>query len=167
MFPSGHRRPHIVSLLAMVSQPARDFSTSEAPYRCGLVPYPGLHMDYIKEQEGLRAWGFHLVDALNEMTQKFAQPYIIFYPVVSRDGMVFPVNACVRQLQSGLFDPTRAWRGNLVVAKYYDTNYSAMVDASMADYALIKNYLSTTLAPPQSFSAASWSTSETVLHHTY
>ena len=72
-----------------------------------------------------------------------------FDPVISRDGMPFPVNKCVReiQIQAQTFEEGRAWRGNLVVAKYRDPEYSAMIDASMADFPIIKNYLSTHLAP--------------------
>ena len=81
------------------------------------------------------------------MIKKFATPYIVFYPVVSRDGMPFPVNKCIREIQGQVFAERRAWRGNLVVAKYRDTEYSAMTVASMADFPIIKNYLSTHLAP--------------------
>ena len=88
-----------------------------------------------------------LIEALDGMLKKFPTPYIVFYPVVSRDGMPFPVNKCIREIQSDRFDEARAWRGNLVVAKYKDVNYSGMMDASMADFPIIKNYLSTHLAP--------------------
>lgn len=81
------------------------------------------------------------------MLQKFATPYIVFYPVVSRDGMPFPVNKCIREIEGDRFVEANAWRGNLVVAKYKDTKYSTMIDASMADFPIIKNYLSTHLAP--------------------
>ena len=86
-----------------------------------------------------------LVEALDGMITTFLHPYIIFYPVVSRDGMPFPVNRGVREIQSGQFDEARAWRGNLVVAKYRDAKYSAMIDASIADFPIIKNYLYTHL----------------------
>ena len=88
-----------------------------------------------------------LVEALDGMVKKFPTPYIIFYPFVSRDGMPFPVNKCIREIQGHVFDESRPWCGNLVVAKYRDTDYSAMTDASMADFPIIKNYLSTHLAP--------------------
>ena len=81
------------------------------------------------------------------MLKKFSTPYILFYPIISRDGMLFPVNKCIREIQAQTYDEARAWRGNLVIAKYRDTNYSAMIDASMADFPIIKNYLSTHLAP--------------------
>ncbi len=81
------------------------------------------------------------------MIKKFPTPYIVFYPVFSRDGMPFPVNKCIREIQNQMYDETRAWRGNLVVAKYRDADYSVMIDASMADFPIIKNYLSTHPAP--------------------
>ena len=88
-----------------------------------------------------------LVEALDGMLKKFPTPYIVYYPAVSRDGMPFPVNKCIREIQGPLYDDARAWRGNLVVAKYRDTEYSAMTDASMADFPIIKNYLSTHPGP--------------------
>ena len=87
------------------------------------------------------------MEALDGMLKKFPAPYIIFYPLLSRDGMPFPVNKCIREIQGQVFDEARAWRGNLVVAKYRDAEYSAMTDASMADFPIIKNYLSTHLTP--------------------
>lgn len=81
------------------------------------------------------------------MLQKLPTPYVVFYPVMSRDGMPFPVNKCIREIEGSKYAEDRAWRGNLVVAKYKDTKYSAMIDASMADFPIIKNYLSTHLAP--------------------
>jgi hypothetical protein len=81
------------------------------------------------------------------MTKNLPNPYAIFYPVVSRDGMPFPVNKCVREIQGKNYREETAWRGNLVIAKFTDTSYTAMVDASMADFPLIKNYLLTHHSP--------------------
>ncbi|KAI0771531.1 hypothetical protein BD413DRAFT_475573 [Trametes elegans] len=153
MFPADDRPPHVVPLMtspitgALPAPAAR----SAEPYRCGRAPHPEVYMDYIADQLGSQAWCFHLVEALDGMIQKFATPYIVFYPVVSRDGMPFPVNKCIREIQRDRFDEARAWRGNLLVAKYRDgkdgVKYGAMMDASMADFPIIKNYLSTHLAP--------------------
>ena len=76
------------------------------------------------------------------MNKKFDEPYIIFFPVVSRDGIPFPINKYIKDLQGNLFRETAAWRGNIVIAKYRDLQYSAMQKASMADFPLVKNYLS-------------------------
>ena len=43
------------------------------------------------------------VEALDCMTKKFATPYIIFYPIISRDGLQFPVNKLVCNIHSRLF----------------------------------------------------------------
>ena len=77
------------------------------------------------------------------MIKKFTSPYIIFYPVISRDGMPFPINKCIREVQGSFYKESSAWRGNIVVAKYLDTTYMQMTDASMADFPILKNYLST------------------------
>lgn len=77
------------------------------------------------------------------MHTPFNHPFIIFYPTVSRDGMPFPINECVREIQNEgrTYLEAKAWRGTIIVAKYKDTNFSAMADASMADFAILKNYL--------------------------
>ena len=75
------------------------------------------------------------------MNKGFDEPYIIFFPSVSRDNIPFPVNKFVKELQGSLFSERGAWRGNLVIAKY-KKQYSEMKPASMADFPLIKNYLS-------------------------
>ena len=88
-----------------------------------------------------------LIRALDGMNRNFSQPYAIFYPVVSRDGMPFPVNKCVREIQGRSYREELAWRGNIIVAKYRDSPFTSMVDASMADFPIIKNYLLTHGSP--------------------
>jgi hypothetical protein len=80
------------------------------------------------------------VEALDGMNKKFANPYIIFYPVVSRDGMPFPVNKCIREIQG---TGETGWRGNIVIAKYRDSPWTSLLNASMADFPILKNYLMT------------------------
>ena len=84
-----------------------------------------------------------VVEALNGMHTPFHQPFIIFYPTVSRDGMPFPINECVREIQSegGTYLEANAWRGTIVIAKYSDLDFSAVAHASMADFPVLKNWL--------------------------
>ena len=84
-----------------------------------------------------------LVEALDGMNRKFQNPYIIFYPIVSRDGMPFPVNKCTRDIQGQAFVEETAWRGNIVIAKYHEDPFTGMMHASMADFPILKNYLLT------------------------
>ena len=86
------------------------------------------------------------------MNKKFANPYSIYYPVVSRDGMPFPVNRTVRDIQEEVNKGRRGredhlWRGNLVAAKFADNHFTQMMDASMADFPILKNYLATHASP--------------------
>src|SRR6266446_8924977 len=86
------------------------------------------------------------------MNKKFANPYIIYYPVVSRDGMPFPVNRTVRDIQEEVNKGRRLredqlWRGNLVAAKFADDQFTQMMDASMADFPILKNFLGTHPSP--------------------
>ena len=86
------------------------------------------------------------------MNKKFANPYIIYYPVISRDGMPFPVNRTVRDIQDELNKGRRLredqlWRGNLVAAKFADNHFAQMMDASMADFPILKNFLATHPSP--------------------
>ncbi|KAG6866011.1 hypothetical protein C0991_009683 [Blastosporella zonata] len=88
-------------------------------------------------------------EALDGMNRKFSNPYIIFYPTVSRDGMPFPVNKSIREIQGHGFKEETAWRGNIVIAKYRENPFSSMIDASMADFAILRNYLLTHGEPRQ------------------
>jgi hypothetical protein len=95
---------------------------------------------------------FQPVEALDMMNKKFANPYIIYYPVVSRDGMPFPVNRTVRDIQEEVNKGRRLredqlWRGNIVAAKFADDHYAQMIDASMADFPILKNFLGTHASP--------------------
>ena len=84
-----------------------------------------------------------IVEALYGMRKRFATPYIIFYPIAAIDGLPFPVNTFVRDIQGHRFQDKLAWRGDLVVVKYKDPGFSQMHNISMADFPIIKNYLST------------------------
>lgn len=81
------------------------------------------------------------------MNKKFAQPYVVFYPVVSRDGMPFPINKCIREIQGKGFREGIAWRGNIIVAKYRESPFSSMVNGSIADFPILRNYFMTHGAP--------------------
>lgn len=83
-----------------------------------------------------------LVHNLDGMSKNFANPYVIFYPVVSRDGLPFPINKTLRDIQGHAYRPEYAWRGNIVVGKYRESPFSSLMDASMADFPLIKNWFS-------------------------
>ena len=84
---------------------------------------------------------------LNGMNRKFANPYVIFYPVLSRDGMTFPINKCLKEIQGVNYHEGLAWRGDIVIAKYCDEQLSALVNVTMADFPLLKSYLSTHCSP--------------------
>ncbi|KAH8105508.1 hypothetical protein BXZ70DRAFT_531263 [Cristinia sonorae] len=141
VFPCDDRPPHVISL--MTSPLATILPNPAEPYRCGRIPHPEIFMDYIAEGLGPQSWRYLVVEKLDGMNKNFTSPYILFYPVVSRDGMPFPINKCIREVQGSFYKESVAWRGNIVVAKYSDTTYLQMVDASMADFPILKNYLST------------------------
>lgn len=84
-----------------------------------------------------------MIEALDGMNHKFEQPYVIFFPAVSKDGHPFPINSYVKDLEGASFRADLAWRGDLIVVKYADIEYSSMIDISIADFPLVKNYLST------------------------
>lgn len=81
------------------------------------------------------------------MNRKFTHPYIMFYPTVSQDGLPFPINNLLREIQGPLFREEVAWRGNIIIAKYRDEPFSSMTNASIADFPILKNYLMTHGSP--------------------
>ena len=83
------------------------------------------------------------MEALDGMNRKFANPYIIFYPTISRDGMPFPINKTIKDIQGRAFKEEYAWRGNIIVAKYRDNPFTSMIDAAMSDFPILKNYFLT------------------------
>lgn len=145
LIPSDGRNPHMVPLMTSpTSMPDAYAPHSGLPVR---LPHPEVYMDYIAEGLGPRAWNYHPVEALDGMNKKFSQPYVIFYPVVSRDGMPFPVNKGIREIQGRSFREANAWRGNIIVAKYRDSPFSSMVNGSIADFPILRNYFMTHGAP--------------------
>jgi len=62
--------------------------------------------------------------------------------------MPFPINKCIREIQGKKYIESAAWRGDIVIAKYRESPFSSMIDATMADFPLLKNYLMTHGAPP-------------------
>jgi len=141
LFPCDGRPPHLVAL--MTSPPA---SGARSGAR---TPHPEHYMSFVADGLGSRAWTHQLVESLDGMNRKFARPYILFWPTVSRDGMAFPANKCIRTLQGAAWQEAHCWRGDIIFAKYNNEPFSSMVDASMADFPLLKNYLMTHPGPPQ------------------
>ncbi|KAJ8523445.1 hypothetical protein ONZ45_g88 [Pleurotus djamor] len=144
LFPSDGRPPHMVSLMTSLVTVPNQYGSG--PSR---MPHPEVYMDYIAEGFGPRVWKYQLVEALDGMNRKFAHPYILFYPVLSRDCMPFPINKAIREIQGSAFKDEIAWRGNIIAAKYTDNPFSTLIDASMADFPILKNYLMTHGSPFQ------------------
>ncbi|KAJ7477887.1 hypothetical protein B0H11DRAFT_1726079, partial [Mycena galericulata] len=123
------------------------------------MPHPEVHMAFVKETSDrpseARPWNYLMVDSLKEMREKFTRPYILFYPLISRDGHPFPINASIRAIQGQLFREETAWRGDIVVAKVEDGDkpFASLVDISAADFAILQNFLMKA-TPPLSFSHA-------------
>ncbi|EPS99992.1 hypothetical protein FOMPIDRAFT_1123452 [Fomitopsis schrenkii] len=145
LFPADERPPHLVSL--MTSPLTTQVSHPPAFYRCGRMPHPEMYIDYIAEGLGSRSWRSQVIELLEGMTKKFATPFVIFYPTISRDGMPFPINKCIKEIQGNKHCKTKAWRGNVVVAKFRDQEYASMMDATMADFPIVKNWLSKAPTP--------------------
>jgi len=106
--------------------------------RCITFPskdYPNFALTHIPN--------WQLIESLDGMNKKFSSPYVVFYPTVSRDGMPFPINKCIRDLQGAAFRGEMAWRGNIIVGKYTGHPFSNLTNASMADYPIMKNYFMT------------------------
>ncbi|GJE91715.1 hypothetical protein PsYK624_078650 [Phanerochaete sordida] len=139
-FPADDRLPHLVTLTATR---LRTEPNSGAPYRCGHMPHPEVFMEHLADARGAPAWSYTAIDRLEGMSQPLARPYVLFAPAAARDGQPFPRNTYVRDVQGAFYEDDRAWRGNIVVAKYADLQFSAMVDASMADFPIVKNWLTT------------------------
>ncbi|KDQ26128.1 hypothetical protein PLEOSDRAFT_32406 [Pleurotus ostreatus PC15] len=150
LFPSDGRLPHMVRTVVVdIGTPLTittrsQVSLTTSPLR---MPHPEEFMDYIAKGLGSRAWRYQLVEALDGMHRKFTHPYIIFYPTVSQDGLPFPINNLLREIQGPLFREEVAWRGNIIIAKYRDEPFSSMTNVSIADFPILKNYLMTHGSP--------------------
>lgn len=63
---------------------------------------------------------------------------------MSRTGAPFPINRAIREIQGSSFNESNAWRGNVVIAKYRGGGsdpFMSLIDISMADFPILKNYL--------------------------
>ncbi|KAJ6567287.1 hypothetical protein DFH09DRAFT_456728 [Mycena vulgaris] len=141
-FPTDGRPPSVVQLMTSPTQ----YGPNPGPR----MPHPEAHMDFIADSHGLggaKPWKYLLVEALDGMNRKFTNPYIVYYPTVSRDGMPFPVNKSIQDIQGACFDERVAWRGNVIVAKYRDHPFTSMMDASMADFPILKNFITSRGSP--------------------
>ncbi|KAL5530269.1 hypothetical protein ACEPAF_6526 [Sanghuangporus sanghuang] len=141
LFPADGRPPQVVEL--PTSPLTRTNPQTGQLILVSVMPHPEVHMDTIADLPNQRAWRVQLVESLDGMTKSFANPYIIFYPVVSRTGAPFPVNRAIREIQGNSFNESSAWRGNIVVAKYRGGGsdpFICLIDISMADFPILKNY---------------------------
>lgn len=81
------------------------------------------------------------------MNKKFVHPYVLLYPTISRDGMPFTINKFLREIQGQSFREAIVWRGNIMIAKYRESPFSSMVNGSIADFPILRNYFMTHGAP--------------------
>ncbi|KAF7330784.1 hypothetical protein MVEN_02417600 [Mycena venus] len=157
---SPGRPPSVVQLMTSPTQ----YGPNPGPR----MPHPEAHMDFIAESSGLggaKPWKYFvsrpsfpspdfaanfsyptkIVDSLDMMNKKFTHPYIVYYPTVSRDGMPFPINKSIRDIQGPDFNEKFAWRGNIIIGKFrdHDHPFTSMMDASMADFPILKNFIRT------------------------
>ncbi|KAF5322377.1 hypothetical protein D9619_001067 [Psilocybe cf. subviscida] len=136
LLPADGRNISTVSLMLSTAHPGIHRSIRRH------VPHPEVHMDFVAEGAHVKAWDHIIVEWLDGMNRKFSSPYVIFFPTISRDGMAFPINKVIQDMQGPRFNPNNAWRGNIVIAKYKDDQFpfDFLVDASMSDYPIIKNH---------------------------
>lgn len=108
---------------------------------------------------------------LDCMTRDFMYPYIIFYPDVAPDGnKKFPVNQFLSNLLDKKCRETQGvWRGDIIIVrcsnatepflslvalqinpsdKIHWSKLYSLTDATIADFAVIKNYFLNCRAPP-------------------
>ncbi|EJD01292.1 uncharacterized protein FOMMEDRAFT_88853 [Fomitiporia mediterranea MF3/22] len=141
LFPADGRPPQVVEL--PTSPLTRTNPQTGQLILVSVMPHPEVHMDTITDTPNQRAWRVQVVESLDGMTMNFANPYIIFYPTMSRTGAPFPVNRAIREIQGSFFNESTAWRGNIIVAKYRgggNDPFMSLIDISMADFPILKNY---------------------------
>ncbi|KAJ7047777.1 hypothetical protein C8F04DRAFT_21760 [Mycena alexandri] len=144
-FPTDGRPPSVVQLMTSPTQ--------YGPHGGPRMPHPEAHMDFIAEATGLgKPWKYFIVDSLDGMSKKFAHPYIVYYPTVSRDGMPFPINKSIKDIQGADYNEKYAWRGNIIIGKFrdHDRPFESLMDASIADFAILKNFIRTRARGSQS-----------------
>ncbi|KAJ7272668.1 hypothetical protein B0H12DRAFT_1008015 [Mycena haematopus] len=144
VFPTDSRPPFLTEIITSPTQYAVEASPR--------MPHPEALMEFVAEANTLgvrKPWNYLIIERLQMMGKKFAAPYIVYYPTVSRDGLPFRINSTIRDLQGLNFDRKRPWRGNIIVGKVQDYNhpFESMIDATMADFAIIKNFFVNEAAP--------------------
>nr|GAT46229.1 predicted protein [Mycena chlorophos] len=137
LFPAdANRQPSVVQ---MMTSPMA-FTAQTGPR----MPHPEVHMDSIAPVvAGGRAWDYHIYESLEGVSRHLSQPYIFFFPILSQDGLPFPVNGSIRDIQGHGFTEHNAWRGNIVVGKFTDRNapFESFMDAGLADLSIIRNLI--------------------------
>ncbi|KAA1479883.1 hypothetical protein DENSPDRAFT_750668, partial [Dentipellis sp. KUC8613] len=90
-----------------------------------------------------RPQSFQVFDHLDYMTQRFRCPYVIFYPILSCDGLNFDINRTIAEIKGSRYVEDKAWRGDIVVVKYTDHTLDTLDNISISDYAILRNYFRT------------------------
>ncbi|KAF8583982.1 hypothetical protein K439DRAFT_1184725 [Ramaria rubella] len=136
LFPADGRTPHLVQLMSS-SVATPDPVTGRMVTR--RIPHPQVHMNYIATNTPHRVWD-HRVIANISYARNFQYPYVVFFPIVSQNGGSFPTNLTIRDIQGRGFRESYAWKGDIVVAKYWDQPFGTIMDCAMSDYPMIKNW---------------------------
>ncbi|KAF8511200.1 hypothetical protein JB92DRAFT_2935944 [Gautieria morchelliformis] len=69
--------------------------------------------------------------------RNFQYPYVVFFPVISQNGGQFPTNFTLRDIQGRNYRDSNSWKGDIVVAKYWDHPFGLIMDCAMSDYPMI------------------------------
>ncbi|KAA1475952.1 hypothetical protein DENSPDRAFT_861002 [Dentipellis sp. KUC8613] len=144
LFSSDGSPPRLVELKASLPDPYS--SQSKNSNSNAQIPHPEVYMEHVA-QDHQRPWGHQPVEALDGMNKRFTEPYMVFYPTISRDGLPFPVNLSIREIQGNAFKKHMCWCGDIIIAKYQSSRFTVMKNMTMADYPLLKNWLAMHLSP--------------------
>ncbi|KAF8529279.1 hypothetical protein BU17DRAFT_37213 [Hysterangium stoloniferum] len=141
LFPADGRTPHLVQLMSSTVTSTDPMTGRMVAHR---IPHPQVHMNYIATNTSHRVWDsraslhYYSVILFGDIHKwNFQYPYVVFFPILSQSGVSFPMNLNVREIQGKLFKETHAWRGDIVVAKYWDHPYGTLMDCAMSDYPMI------------------------------
>jgi len=137
LFPADGRTPHLVQLMSSTATYTDPMTNRMVAHR---IPHPEVHMNYIATNTPHRVWDSRVILNIS-YARNFQYPYVVFFPILSQSGAPFPMNLIIREIQGKSFRETHAWRGDIVVAKYWDHPYGTLMDCAMSDYPMIKNWL--------------------------
>ncbi|KAL6304375.1 hypothetical protein BKA93DRAFT_733391, partial [Sparassis latifolia] len=127
-FPCTNGHPHLI-----------DLQISTCQWKCCKTARSEMHMDHVSSHLS-GSCKLHIIHKLDGMHRPLPNPYGIFTPGMSNNGLPFTRNKCISSMVGSRLPNNTDWKGDIIIVKYRDNTHQDFLDLTMSEFPIVKNY---------------------------